>query len=1107
MTPDLNIYTSNRLEILAKELARMVRQPLPSPTAPEIIVVQSRGMQRWISMELARHNGICANCLFLFPNALLQLLFKRLMPDLPEQSLFDPEALTFRIMKILPGCMHGPGFESLQHYLDDDADKLKLFQISEKIAALFDQYLIFRPEMILDWEKGREGHWQAQLWRLLVNAQEPLHRARLRQVLFEEIKNKAHSIQNFPPRVSIFGISYLPWFHLEVFVAISRLTQANLFMMNPCKEHWADIVSNTQIKKIHQKYQEDDDCEAELHLDKGNTLLASMGALGRDFFEMISGLDGRIYEQYEDPGEPNVLAGIQSDILCLRDRDIPGDGNIFNSSELQNSARTRLGRRQLPPDMDASIQIHSCHSPMREIEVLHDNLLAIFEQDSQLKPQDIIVMTPDIESYEPYIQAVFDAQIDTALRIPFSIADMGVRKASRGIDGFFSILDLANSRFSVPSILALLEIPGIKEKFSLSAAEIEIAERWIQATNIRWGIDAEHRSRLGLPPFTENTWRAGIERLLLGYALPGNNQRMFSEILPYDHIEGSAARSIGKFLEFIERLFNVVNALRQKSTLKDWRTILVDILDRFFASNEELEREMEVLRRRLDDLSGIQDISGFNTAIEIEVVRSYLDNLLKHQDFGTGFITAGVTFCAMLPMRSIPFKVICLIGMNSDAFPRDSKTLGFDLMAQKPKIGDRSRRYDDKYLFLEALISARDKLYLSYVGQSIIDNTPAPPSVLVSELQDYISAGFGFSSEQLITRHRLQAFSPAYFSKESDLFSYSSENFAAVKSRHNLQDRNRLISAVLPEPPLEWKNLDIDTLCAFIGNPAKFFLEKRLGIYLTETDAVAEEKENFSLSGLDKYILGQDLVSSRLSGTTLKDCLKVQRAGGRLPHGNVGELVYNEMSVDAEIFVRKIKDRTKNEPLKALKVDLEISGFHLTGRISGIYEDALIRSSYTSLKPKYILNTWIYHLVLCTLVEGKYPGSSLLLCKDSVNEFERVSNSTDIIEYLLSLYWQGMSAPLPFFPESSFEYAKRVLIKNQAESVALQAAQQKWLGNDFARGESEDPYYDLCFKTIDPLDEVFQNISKEIFTALLDHFTSNPGSDRSPIRFTQKARF
>lgn len=1093
MTPDLNIYTSNRLEILAGQLASIVKQPRPSPIAPEIIVVQSRGMQRWVSMALARHNGICANCAFPFPNAFLQELFRKLIPDLPDQSLFDPAALTFRIMKVLPACMHRPGFESLKYYLEDDTNNLKLFQISEKIADLFDQYLIFRPEMIFSWEKGRDSHWQAHLWRLLVSAEEPLHRARLRQKLLEKIRQAPADIAGFPSRVSMFGISYLPPFYLEVFVELSRLTQTNLFLMNPCKEHWADIVSHTEIKKIRNKYKHFTDNDAGLHLEKGNSLLASMGSLGRNFFEMISALDSRTYEQYEDPVGQDVLSGIQSDILCLKERKITDDADILHSAELDGSSTARLKYRQIPPDTDKSIQVHSCHSPMREIEVLHDNLLAMFEQDSQLKPRDIIVMMPDIESYGPYIQAVFDAQSDDDLRIPFSIADLGVRKESRTIDGFLSILDLPSSRFSVPNILALLEVPGIKEKFDLSAADIEIAERWIKATNIRWGIDAQHRSKIGLPPFAENTWRAGIERLLLGYALPGHNRRMFSGILPYDHIEGTEAGIIGRFLEFIDRLFNIVNALQQKCTLKDWHTMLVEIIEQFFAPNEESEREIEVLRRSLDGLSRNQDLSDFNTAVEIEVVRSYLENFLKQEHFGTGFITSGVTFCALLPMRSIPFKVICLVGLNSDAFPRESKPMGFDLIVQKPRIGDRSRRNDDKYLFLEALMSARNKLYISYVGQSIQDNTPTPPSVLVSELLDYIHAGFGFSSEQVITRHRLQAFSPHYFSKDNGLFSYSAENFSAISSRHKLIDIQPLISAALPEPTPEWKDIDIDTLCTFISNPARFLLEKRLGIYLPEAKAVAEERENFILSGLDKYILGQNLVKSRVSGMTLKDCLPVQRAGGRLPHGNVGELVYNEMSVEAEEFVGKIKNHTKGECLQALKVDLDIAGFHLTGRISGIHEHALIRVNYASTKPKYLLNTWIYHLVLCALVEDKHPGRSLLLSKDSVMEFTRVSNSQDIIEYLLTLYWKGMSELLPFFPESSFEYAKRVLIKKQTESAALKAAQQKWLGNDFARGESQDHYFELCFKTKDPLDEDFQTTAKDIFALLLDHCTEMIG--------------
>lgn len=1080
----LNIYTSNRLEILAEQLARIVREPLPSAISPEIIVVQSRGMEQWVSMALARHNGICANCAFLFPNAFLQELFKNLVPELPDKTAFDPAVLTFRVMKMLPTCIQKPGFESLRTYLENDSNNLKLFQISEKIADLYDQYLVFRPEMIFDWEQGREDHWQARLWRLLVSGQEPLHRARLRKALIEKIKKEPDDMESFPGRVSIFGISYLPPFYLEVFVEISRLNQLNLFLMNPCKEYWADIVADRDIKKIRQKYSDLTDFNSELYLEKGNRLLASMGALGRDFQRLVSGLDGRIYEQYEDPVGQDVLAKIQADILSLKDRGIPDGSNSFSHAE---SFIRPPDHHDFKKDIDTSIQVHSCHSPMREIEALHDNLLAMFEEDPDLEPRDIIVMTPDMELYGPYIRAVFGAQIDEALRIPFSIADQSIRTESRVIDGFLSILDLPNSRFSVSCVLSLLQVPGIKEKFGLSQSDIEIAEHWIKATHIRWGVDAQHRDKLGLPSFSENTWRAGIERLLLGYALPGTNRRMFAGILPYDHIEGSDARILGKFLEFLERLFDTAGTLQQIRCLAAWHATLFDIIEQFFALDEESERDMQVLRRRIDELTQYQDLSGFDTSIEIHVIRSYLGNLLKREPFRTGFITSGVTFCAMLPMRSIPFKVICLVGMDSDAFPRESKQLHFDLMAQKPRSGDRSRRNDDKYMFLEALISARKKLYISFVGQSIQDNTQAPPSVLVSELLDYVQDGFGLSSEQVITRHRLQAFSPAYFTENTGLFSYSKENFAAADSRPESHKVQPLISARLAEPTAEWKRIDIDMLCAFFRNPARFLLEKRLGIYLAETTTIPEEREHFSLSGLEEYLLGQDLVENSLSGMNLADELPLYRAEGRLPHGNVGEMVYNEMSVDAKMFARKITKYTKGELPEALKVDLEIAGFHLTGRIANLNEGGLIRIHYAGMKSKYLLNTWIYHLILCVLVEDQHLPGSLLICRDAARKFDRVQNSLDTIEHLLSLYWKGMSEPLQFFPESSFEYAQRILNKKQTVPVALNAARQKWLKSDFSHGESEDPYYDLCFRNIDPIDEKFQSTAKDVFAPLLGH--------------------
>jgi exodeoxyribonuclease V gamma subunit len=1068
----LNIFTSNHMETLAEQLAFIVRTPLSSPFSPEIVVVQSRGMERWIAMELSRHNGICANCFFPFPNAFLQEMFNKTIPDIPEESFFDPLTMTFRIMKVLPECIHLPGFESLKRYLSDEDTGLKLFQISKRIGDLFDQYLVFRPEMIFQWEKGKDQHWQANLWRKISSGKEHLHRAGLWKAFLEKIRKSPRQIEHFPERVSIFGISYLPPFYLEAFLEISSRSQVNLFLMNPCKEYWGDIVSDRESRKMRKINTRSKDLSEELYLEEGHRLLASMGTLGKNFISLISDLDSQIFELFKENQGHTILEKIQSDILNLNNRRFSSLSSEFHDPSSW---------------IDSSVQIHSCHSPMREIEVLHDNILAMFEEDPGLLPKDIIVMTPDIHLYAPFVQAVFGAQMDEKKRIPFAIADQSIMKESRIIEGFMSILDLNNSRMSVNRVMALLELPEIREKFNISESEIEILERWIIETNIRWGIDEEHRRRIGLPVFSENTWKAGIERLLLGYAMPGFESKMFSGILPYDHIEGSEAKTLGKFIEFLDRLFNSVVSFNQARTLSGWSQFFSDIIEQFFAPEQDSEPELHVLRTILEDMPKKEALSGFEKTIKIEVVKSYLWGLLEDEHLRRGFISGGVTFCAMLPMRSIPFKVICLVGMNSDAYPREAKKLEFDLMTKQPRIGDRNRRNDDKYLFLEALLSARNKFYISYVGQSIQDNARTQPSVLVSELIDCIKEGFGFSEEQVVIFHRLQAFSPEYFKNKSKLFSYSYENFVASSKMFEQKEMPPFISTTLPEPDKEFKNLSIKAICAFFNNPAKYLLEKRLGVYLHERAGILDERENFRLDHLEKYVLDQELVTKSLSGTSLKDIFPLIKASGGLPHGNVGEYIYNELSLDAEDFVRKIKDKTRAQRLEDFDVELDIEDFKMFDRVTDVYENGVIKTIYANIKPKYLLNTWIYHLIICVLLEQKRSVLSVLICKDAAWEFKPVSSALDILKSLLDIYWKGISEPLHFFPVSSFEYVLAKTQKNRIPPEALKAAQKKWIGSDFSHGESKDPYFERCFGRYDPLDKDFEKISMEIFSPMLNH--------------------
>ncbi|MBU4100528.1 MAG: exodeoxyribonuclease V subunit gamma [Proteobacteria bacterium] len=1076
--PGLNIFTSNRLEILAEQLSRIIGSPfsntLPSPLSREIIVVQSKGIGRWLSMELARHNGISANIFFPFPNTCLNEVFKKLMPDMPEESLFDPDIMTFRIMDILPECRHRAGFESIKKYLADDKNKQKLFQLSEKISETFDQYLVFRPDIIFKWEEGKEDHWQAKLWRDLISGSENQHRAWLRKAFIQKVRDRSDKISDLPERIFIFGISYLPPFHTQVFVELSSVVQVIFFVLNPCMVYWADIVSEKEKSRIKRKYVARVSALDELHLETGNSLLASMGKQGRDFFELISGFDCESYELFEDQAEYDMLSCVQSDILYLRDRKHAENKFLINV------------------ETDTSIQVHSCHSPMREIEVLHDNLLAMFEKNPDLKPKDIIVMTPDIETYAPFIHAVFDAQAYDSLRIPFSIADRSIREESRIIDSFLSILDLKNSRLGADQIISLLESLGVKEKFEMTESDIQIIRGWINDTRIRWGIDAISRTSLNLPAFHENTWRAGIDRMLLGYAMPGHERNMFCGILPYDNIEGNEVKILGRFLEFLDRVFMSVKDLNQAKTLSGWHDALNSIIDRFLPRNDDdIEREIEFIRHVINDILRIQELSDFDENIDIEVIKTYLERRFKREDLGSGFISGGVTFCAMLPMRSIPFKVVCLAGMNNDAFPRGSKILSFDIIAKDPKPGDRLRRNDDKYLFLEALISARKKLYISYVGQSIEDNSQIPPSVVVSELLDYIKEGFYVPEkcilDHVITKHRLQAFSPEYFKGNSKLFSYAEENFVDSRRTFGSEMALHFVSTGLSEPSEEWKALDIETLCFFFTNPAKFLIERRLEIFLEETSPVSDDREAFTLEGIEKYHMEQRLFQNCISGFDLRDSLPVYRAMGRLPCGNVGEFYYRESGVNVEDFVGRIDDFKKN--LSPIQVSLDVSDFKITGVLDNIFESGLVNIRYANRKSKDLLKSWIYHLVLCSSAEQNYPKKSHLVCKDETWEFDPVRESKDILENLLALYWQGLSKPIHFFPETSLDYSQRTLMKNENRRTALNYSRKKWIGAYYKGGwsESDNPYYKLCFSKTDPFDKEFRKIAEKVFAPLLKH--------------------
>ena len=1081
----LFIYYSNHLEKLSRHLAGLLARPSDSPLAPELIVVHSKGMGQWLATELAKWNGICANTAFPFPNTFLDRLLNTADPETSPVSVYEPKVMVLRIMRILGTSLQEEGFEAVRRYMGGDGP-FKLYGLSEKIAGILDQYLIFRPDRIEKWEKGQESHWQAELWRRLIAETPERHRAARRKILFDKILASPEIFADIPPRVFLFGISYLPVFHLETLAALSKIRDIHLFSMNPCCEYWGDAVSSRERKKIVQERFSAGETEGNLHLETGNPLLSALGQMGRDFFNLILEMDGQVLELFEDIPEKSILSAIQADILYMRNR----TARIPFAPSGSEEPGPMAGKG------DSSIQIHSCHSPLREVEVLHDQLLAMFEADALLAPRDILIMAPDIESYAPFVHAVFGGQTEERMKIPYHIPDGSRLAESTMIQGFVSLLGMADSRFAVSEGMKILDIAGIKEKFGLREADLPVIEKWVSETGIRWGIDSGHRVSLGLPGMGENTWSAGFRRLLLGYAMPGKDRQTFSGVLPYDDIEGGDAEILGHFLNLFDALVQMTDELNRDKTLKDWTRFLKDMLGNFFQEADEPEADRQFLRELFDDLTVCGNLAGMDLKFGLPVIRYRMKKQMETVGSALSFISGKATFCTLLPFRSVPAKVVCLLGMNADAFPGTQYNPGFDLIAKHPRPGDRIKRNDDKYLFLQALMSAREKFYISFVGQSNRDNTRIPPCVIVQELMDTMEKGFGVPEEHVITRHRLQPFSEDYFTEGGRLFSYSAEDFSACLAAGD-SEQNRKIPPAFIHEPLSTPDSDflfvgIRNLAFFFNNPCKSLLETRLGITLEEDSLVMEEEEPFVLEGLNQYDLGQDLVRGLREGQGLEQLEVIQRAKGRLPHGALGGTVFHEAGREALSFLEKVTPHEAGGVAESLPVNLSLGDFVLSGEISPLYGDVHLYPVYAGLKPKYMIRAWVNHLVLNTLEGTGFSGTTLLVCKDSTLVFEPVKESAKILSSLLSYYWQGLMFPMTFFPETSFAYADALLNRKKPEEEALAGAMGKWKGNDFSPApESGDAYFRMCFPRQALEQEIkkgaFQKAALEIYGPLLGH--------------------
>ena len=817
------VHRSNHLEPLVEALAALVSTPSLAPIQPEIIVVQSKGLERWLSMELSRRHGVWANAQYPFPRNFIERALTAVLDEDAEAEAgpgFAPETLCWSIAALLPGLVELPDFAELRGYLRDDVSGARRVELATRIADVFDQYPVYRPELVLDWEAGAAGGWQSILWRALVERHGAGHLARRAASFAAALARRDVSPRGLPGRVSLFGIGSLPPLFVDVLAALAGLVEVHLFVLSPSREHWAEIRSRRDLARAARARGGDDGLsEAALALAEGNPLLASLGRLGRDFqFVLESRVDYREDDRdlYLDAsaGElPTMLATLQADVLGLRHR---------------RAGSVEALPLALQAD-DRSLAVHVCHGPMREVEVLRDQLLAMFHEEPGLEPRDVIVMTPDLETYAPLVEAIFAGDSTENGALPFRIADRGLRVESPTADAFFALLDTAAGRITASAVLDLLGRAAIRERFDLGEDELDTVRDWVVESNVRWGVDAAHRATFQQPPFKETTWRFGLDRLLLGYAMPGDGRVLFHDTLPFDDVEGSGADLLGRFASFCEVLFDVQRSLAAPRPVEGWRDALGAAMDRMVAEPERGAHELQTLRGALSDLAEAAREAGFDEPVPLHVVRARLEAQAAAPGGQHAFLSGGITVCALLPMRSIPFRIVCLLGMNDGAFPRAPRAPSFDLVARHPRRGDRSPRDEDRYLFLEAILSARSRLLLTYVGRSVNDNAELPPSVVVSELLDVLDESFGEADaarRHVVVVHPLQPFSATGFGADGDprVFSYSARFRDGARALVGLRQGFPSFFRRLPPPDDAGARVTLDELSAFFakgGDPAR----------------------------------------------------------------------------------------------------------------------------------------------------------------------------------------------------------------------------------------------------------------------------------------------
>ncbi|MCF2861789.1 exodeoxyribonuclease V subunit gamma [Pseudoalteromonas sp. Cnat2-41] len=1063
----LHIIQSNRMEILSAQLCALLANTSSSNIFhKEQVLVHSPGMSQWLKLELTAQLGVCAQVDFPLPSSFIWSLYQQALPDVPPESSFNKANMTWKLYELLPQKLTQAHYQPLMRYLEGDDDGHKRYALCEKIADVFDHYLMYRPQWLASWQAGEDqlddvdishAPWQPDLWRALVARvqeleQSPYHRANMHQGLLDALA--AGQLQ-LPPRICLFGISALAQSQLAIFQALSEHTDVLIFLFNPSEHYWGDIVDEKTLAKIHTQYQRKPNVDAaeseQQYFIVGNPLLASWGKLGRDYLEQLLQLDGKWLDGFDDEFAPHLLGRLQQEVyeLAFKGESLAQDPHWFISEQ----GKIALAQQ------DHSLLISNCHTALREVECLHDHLLAEFARDPTLTPKDIIVMMPDVGQYSAFIEAVFGGAKGER-HIPYAIADLSIAQEQPIVNALVSLVNLPFSRFGVSELMDLLYIEAISQHFGFVASELEQCQVWLEQVGVKWGIDGAHKQEFNLPSIDLNTWRLGIKRLLLGIAA---TDAPYHGVYPADAVEGMASDTLSKLLAFINVLLQAKQALSGDASLLDKCTSLRAIASEVMAVEHLSAADLALLDGLYSDIEKHYDNGDYQGLISARIFATLIQQGVEQKGVGQRFLIGKVNFCTLMPMRAVPFKKVCILGLNDADYPRSVQPIGFDLVpySQRRK-GDRSRRLDDRYLFLEALLSARDSLYLSYIGRSSRDNSPRMPSVLVSELCEYLDRSFCWQdsddtfTSRLVMQHHLQPFHPQYYQKDSRWQSFNP--VWALPLTAAQEQKQQLQPLAVTAPQL----CELDTLMQCVTRPQRYFYQQVLGVRIDGIDAHDEDIEHFDLDALSRYQLLDELLEGQLHGSAPSDEEIIQR--GVLPQGVLSTLTLQQLRSRISPLAEQVQLRTQGQMAQMLEVDITVSGVRLQGWLAHLYGSQQVFYRSASIKAKDRIQGFIYHLLAQLCGEAV---TTVVMGLDEQVSFAPMNaeRAEQLLEPWLELFTSSHQSSVAFFPASAWEWI---------QSQDMNKANIKFVGSPYVGvAERSDPYIATDFADLFQCEQEF----------------------------------